>query len=190
MSRLLMLPNHTLDRPIDRRIALSEIRKEKDGNVMIEFALIAPILIVLIMNILDFSLLIWAHMQVDYSAQMGARAAYTTCSAGALPATTNCANLTTAVTTAAQATSLGSAVSLASGYPSETYYCVNVTTLQSVGNYSSPPSPFNCSAAGSAGTTPGDYIEVDVTYDFAPTFPGLSLASAQTLTGKAIQRLN
>jgi Flp pilus assembly protein TadG len=177
-------------RPTDRRLRLSQIRKENDGNVIIEFALIAPILLVLIMNILDFSLLIWARMQVDYSAQMGAQAAYRTCSTGTLPATTNCASLTTAVTTAVQATSLGTGVSLASGYPSETYYCVSGTALQSVGTYSSPPSPFDCSAAGSASTKPGDYIEVDVTYDYAPTFSSLTLASARTLTAKAIQRLN
>jgi Flp pilus assembly protein TadG len=157
---------------------------------MIEFALIAPIFLVLIMNILDFSLLIWARMQVDYSAQMGGQAAYKTCSTGTLPATTNCTNLNTKVTTAIQSTSLGTAVTLSSGYPAETYYCVSGTTLQSVGSYSSPPSPFNCSAAGSASTTPGDYIEVDVTYSYAPTFAGLSLASAQTLTGKSMQRLN
>jgi len=185
-----MLPNHAFRRPTDRRVCLWEVRKTNDGNVMIEFALIAPILLVLIMNILDFSMLIWAQMQVDYSAQMGARAAYTTCSTGTLPATTNCTNLTTKVTTAAQATSLGTAVSLASGYPSETYYCVSGTTLQSVGGYSSPPSSFDCSAAGNASTKPGDYIEVDVTYAYAPTFSGLSLASARTLTAKAIQRLN
>jgi Flp pilus assembly protein TadG len=186
MSQLSLLLEH----PSDRRFRLCQIRKKNDGNVIIEFALIAPILLVMIINILDFSLLIWARMQVDYSAQMGARAAYKTCSTGTMPATTNCASLTTAVTTAAQATSLGTAVTLVSGYPSETYYCVSGTTLQSVGDYSSPPSPFNCSAAGSASTTPGDYIEVDVTYAYAPTFSGLSLASAQTLTAKAIQRLN
>ena len=53
----MILPKHVLGRPGDRRVGLLEIRKENDGNVMIEFALIAPILIVLIMNILDFSLL-------------------------------------------------------------------------------------------------------------------------------------
>jgi Flp pilus assembly protein TadG len=159
--------------------------------VTIEFAIIAPILVVLIMNILDFSRLIWAHMQVDYSAQMGAQAAYKECSTGSqLPATSSCPNLNTKVTSAIQATSLGTAVALASGNPTETYYCVSGTTLQSVGSYSSPPSPFNCSAAGSASTTPGDYIGVAVTYSYAPTFPGLTLATAQTLTATSWERLN
>ena len=161
-----------------------------DGNVTIEFAFVAMILVVMIMNILDFSRLIWARMEVDYAAQMGAQAAYKTCSTGTLPATTNCSGLSTAVTNAIQATSLGTAVTLASGSPSETYYCVSGTTLQSVGTYSSPPTPFNCSAAGSSSTIPGDYMAVSVTYSYTPAFSGLTLASSQTLTGSAIERLN
>jgi len=170
---------------------LGRFAKRHDGNVIVEFALVAPILLVMIINILDFSLLIWARMQVDYSAQMGAKAAYKECTTGSqLPAKSLCPNLNAKVTSAIQSTSLGTGVTLATGFPSETYYCVSGSTLQSVGSYSSPPSPFNCSAAGSASTTPGDYIEVDVTYSYGPTFAGLSLASAQTLTGKSMQRLN
>jgi Flp pilus assembly protein TadG len=155
--------------------------------VIIEFAFVAPILVVLIMNILDFSSLIWDQMEVDYSAQMGAQAAYKTCSTGTLPAknSTNCPNLIAAVTTATQSTSLATAVALATGSPSETYYCVSGTTLAQVATYPTPP-PANCSGSASA---PGDYIEVDVTYSYSPTFAGLSLASAQTLTGKSVERL-
>jgi Flp pilus assembly protein TadG len=164
--------------------------EKDDGNVIIEFAFVAPILVVLIVNILDFSRLIWARMEVDYSAQMGAQAAYKTCSTGTLPAKTNCASLNTVITSAIQATSLGAGVTLSSGYPTETYYCVSGTSLQSVGGYSAPPSPFDCSAAGNASVKPGDYIEIDVTYSYAPAFAGLSLASAQNLTGKSVERLN
>ena len=165
------------------------IARDPDGNAIIEFAFAAPVLIVLIVNILDFSSLIWDQMEVDYSAQMGAQAAYKTCSTGTLPAKSNCSGLNTAITTAIQSTSLGSGVALDTGSPSETYYCVSGTTLQSVGSYSSPPSPFNCSAAGNAGVTPGDYVEVDVIYSYAPTFAGLSVVSARTLTGKSVERL-
>jgi Flp pilus assembly protein TadG len=160
------------------------------GNALIEFALVAPILLVLITNILDFSRLIWAQMEVEYSAQMGAQAAYKSCSTGTMPAKTNCVNLNSAVTTAIQSTSLGSGVALASGYPTETYYCVSGTSLQSVGTYSTPPSPFDCSAYGNPGTKPGDYIGVNVSYAYSPTFAGLSLASARTLTANSVERIN
>jgi Flp pilus assembly protein TadG len=172
-------------RPPIRRLASDA------GTALIEFAFVAPILSILLLNLFDFSSLIWATMETDYSAQVGAQAAFKTCASGALPAMTsgNCPTLTTAITTAIQSTSLGTNVSLAGGSPSETYYCTSGTTLQSVGTYSSPPSPFDCSSAGDASVTPGDYIQVQVTYSYAPTFAGLSLASSHTLTGTAIERL-
>ena len=93
---------------MSKRAALPRRASNDDGNVLLEFAFVAPVLIVLIINILDFSRLIWAQMEVEYSAQMGAQAAYKSCSTGTLPAKTNCASLSTAVTTAVQSTSLGS----------------------------------------------------------------------------------
>jgi Flp pilus assembly protein TadG len=169
--------------------ALPRRASNDDGNVVLEFAFVAPVLIVLIVNILDFSRLIWAQMEVEYSAQMGAQAAYKSCSTGALPAKTNCASLSRAVTTAVQSTSLGSAVALASGYPTETYYCISGSTLQSVGDYTSPR-PSDCSAAGNSAAKPGDYIEVNVDYAYSPIFVGLSLVAARTLRANSIERLN
>ena len=183
-----MLPSSTRSRRGDIWAHLWPMTKETDGNVIIEFAFIAPVLVVLVVNILDFSSLIWDKMEVDYSAQMGAQAAYKTCSTGTLPASSNCASLNTVVTTAIQSTSLGTRVTLATGSPSETYYCASGTTLESVAVYPSSP-PANCSTYGSPTVAPGDYIEVDVTYSYAPTLAGMSLASTQTLTSKSIERL-
>jgi hypothetical protein len=59
-------------------------------------------------------------------------------SEGLLPATKNCPTLNATILTAVHSTSLGSNVSLASGYPVEGYYCVNASgALQLV----SPTSP-------------------------------------------------
>ena len=184
------MPRGARHLPGDTLPCLAQMARSDNGSVAIEFAFVASILVVLIMNVLDFSRLIWAHMEVDYAAQMGAQAAYKTCSTGTPPATTNCSDLSNKVTTAIQSTSLGTAVTLASGSPSETYYCVSGATLQSVGAYSAPPIPFNCSAAGSSSTAPGDYIGVSVTYTYTPTFAGLTLAMAQTFTGSSVGRLN
>src|SRR5215472_629890 len=184
----------TPNRANDRRSAEPRGRclADEAGNAMVEFALAAPILITLLLNLFDFSVLIWAKMETDSSAQMGAQAAFKTCANGPMPAMTtgNCSNLSTAVTTAVQSSALGTGVTLASGYPAENYYCVSGTSLQSVGTYSSPPSPFDCSAAGNAAVIPGDYIVVQVNYTYAPTFSGLSLASSQTLSARAVQRLD
>jgi Flp pilus assembly protein TadG len=174
-----------LGRPPDiRRLA------DNAGTAILEFALAAPILVVLLLNLFDFSVLIWSTMQTDYSAQMGALAAFKLCAGGNPPALTNCTGLSTAVTTAAQSTSLGTGVTVASGYPGEEFYCVSGTTLQSIGT--SPPSPYNCSTATppNASAPPGDYIVVNVNYSYTPTFSGLSLASAHTLTATAMQRVD
>ncbi len=162
----------------------------RDGAAAIEFALFGSILVVMLLNTVDFAFLIWSHIEVDYAAEVGAQAAYNTCSAGTLPATTNCPTMTSVITTAAQATSLGTGVSLASGSPAETYYCTTASSsLQSVGDYSSPPNPFNCAAAGNASETPGDYVTVKVNYSYHPLFSGLSFAPSQTLNATGIQRL-
>jgi hypothetical protein len=72
-------------------------------------------------------------------------------------------------------TSLGNNVSLASGSPTEGYYCINSSNvLQDMGDTSSKPA--DCSGAGMAGVQPGDYISVQVSYTFTAQFP-LSIAS-------------
>jgi Flp pilus assembly protein TadG len=177
-----------------RRFARAPIRwlANDAGTAMVEFALAAPILVLLLLNLFDFSVLIWSRMQTDYSAQMGAQAAFKLCGGGSPPQLTNCSGLTAAVTTAVQSTSLSTGVTLASGSPGEDFYCVSgtSTTLQSIGT--SPPSPYDCSTAtpSDAAATPGDYIVVQVNYSYKPTFSGLSLASAQTMTARAMQRVD
>jgi Flp pilus assembly protein TadG len=178
---------HGLPRQIIPR--LLRLAHATAGNVAIEFALVSTILVPLLLNSIDFSFLIWAKMEVENAAQMGAQAAYATCSSGPLPATTGCANLSSAVTTAVQGTSLGTAVSLPGDSPDEDYGCTSGTTLKTVGDYSSPPNPFDCSAVGDPSHTPGDYVIVNVTYSYTPIFSGLSLAPSQTLRSSAIQRL-
>jgi hypothetical protein len=70
---------------------------------------------------------------------------------------------------------------LASGYPAEGYYCVNSSgALQSVGSLSSKPT--DCSAAGSASTSPGDYVQIAVTAAYSPIFPGFSVIGLRRLT--------
>jgi Flp pilus assembly protein TadG len=129
-------------------------------------------LILGVFNAIDVGVYAYKRMQVANAAQVAAQAAWTTCSdtSTMLPATVNCSGLNNAVTAAIQSTALGSAVSLASGYPAEGYYCVGPSgSLQSVGNVSNKPA--NCSAAGNPNTSPGDYIQVSVTYPYTPLFP-------------------
>jgi hypothetical protein len=141
----------------------------------------------------DVGFYAYRRMEVENAAEAGAQKAWNTCNdpSSMLPATQlnasgspNCPGLNAAITTAIQSTTLGTAVSLASGYPAEGYYCVNASNvLQLVGAVSSPE-PANCSAAGNATATPGDYLQVGVTCPYQSLFP-FSVMSAPVISSKA-----
>lgn len=159
------------------------------GTATIEFAFVSSILLIMFLNLIDVSLRIWSQMEVDNAAEVGAQAAYANCAGLPVPATTNCTAMTTDITAAIQSTSLGSNVTLSGGAPTETYYCLKSNALFSVGSGTSPPSPYDCTLAGNAGATPGDYITVNVSYSFSPLFSGLSVVSSSTLTATGTMRL-
>jgi hypothetical protein len=148
---------------------------DERGVAAIEFAGAAMLLAVILANAADFSVYEYRKMQVQDAAQIGAQAAWQTCGYPSMvPATKNCSGLNAAVTTAIQSTGLGKSVSLSSGYPAEGYYCVNSSgALQSVGSLSSRSS--DCSAAGNANASPGDYVQIGVTAAYAPIFSSFTV---------------
>jgi Flp pilus assembly protein TadG len=159
------------------------------GVAGVELALTAPLLAIGLLNAVDVGYYAYQRMEVENAAEMGAQAAWNTCNdvpanykgTTNLPATQNCAALNATITTAIHSTSLGTAVTLASGYPKEGYYCVDSSNaLQPYPDGSSvsgPPTP--CSS----GVTPGDYLRVGVTYPYQSLFPGLiSVMSASGVT--------
>jgi Flp pilus assembly protein TadG len=48
----------------------------RTASAAVEFALVSPILALLLVNVVDYSMLIWDQMQVDDAAEVGAQAAY------------------------------------------------------------------------------------------------------------------
>src|ERR1700692_2610722 len=157
---------------------MQPFRRDTRGTAAIEFAGAAMILCLGVLNAVDLGLYEYKRMEVENAAHVGAQAAWSTCSdTSMLPATQNCAALNTAISTAIQSTSLGGAVSLASGYPTEGYYCVNTSgVLQQVGSLSNRPT--DCSAAGNSSANPGDYLQVGVTYAYTPLFSGVTVMGA------------
>jgi Flp pilus assembly protein TadG len=185
-----------LRRPSPRQLALKfagrtrAIWADQRGVAAIEFGLFAIFLSLGLANVADVSIYIYQRMQAENATQVAAQAAWKACDLSHLPATTNCPGLATAVQNAIQSTSLGTRVSLISGSPSEGYYCVNsANALQYVSNVSSKPA--DCTAAGMPSLQPGDYIQVQTTFAYAPLFPGLSVAStfATPINKTAIMRL-
>jgi Flp pilus assembly protein TadG len=165
-----------------RQIMVSRLRHDARGTAAIEFAVVGGLLTFALLNAVDMGRYIYNRMEVQNAAEVGAQTAWKTCNqSSTLPATQNCPGLNSAITTAIQSTSLGTAVSLASGYPTEGYYCVNSSnTLQSVGSVSNKPA--NCSASGNANATPGDYIQVQVIYNFTALFPGITVIGSENIS--------
>jgi Flp pilus assembly protein TadG len=168
--------------------------KSQRGVAAMEFALIGAILSFLLLNVFDFAAYAYMSMQVANAAEMGAQAAWQACDTSKQPATTKCgtngAELNAAVQAAIASTSLGNGISLQAGSPSEGYYCINTSNaLVYVSDVSSKPT--NCAAAGMTTLQPGDYIQVQVTYSYAPVIPG-SLARFLTtpITASGMMRLS
>jgi len=155
---------------------LAALRRDVRGVAAVEFALIALVLAVGLLNVVDVGVFASTKMQLENAAEMGAQAAWKTCDVNHIPATANCAGLNSAVTAAVQSTSLGTHVTLASGYPAEGYYCVNssgaLVYVAAVG-----AKPANCSAVGGT-SAPADYVLVQATYSYTPLFPGVTVTNA------------
>jgi Flp pilus assembly protein TadG len=150
--------------------------RSRRGLAGIEFGILASVFSVGLLNATDLAFYLFDQIQVENATEMGAQAAWQACDFTHIPATANCTGWSTAVTTAVHSTSLGSAITLVSGSPSEGYYCVNSSgALQYMSNTTSKPA--DCTAAGTAANSPGDYVKVQTTYTFSPLFGGLSVAS-------------
>jgi Flp pilus assembly protein TadG len=146
------------------------------GVAGIEFAITSTMLAFGLLNAVDLGYYMYRRMEVENAADVGAQAAMKTCDQNSLPATTNCSELNTAINAAIHNTSLGTAVSLAAGYPIEGYYCTNSSNaLQYVSSMSNKPS--NCSVVGNASASPADYLQVQVTTPYQPLF-GVSVMGA------------
>jgi Flp pilus assembly protein TadG len=174
--------------------------RDTRGVAATEFVIWLAVLVVPILSAVDIGAYAFQTMQVQLAAQAGAQAAWHACdeTLGAVPATKNCPSLLTTITTAAQTTTLGSSVTVASSGVVEGYYCANGSNaLVLVGTTGTIASPLtttvpNCKSVTATNTgNAGDYIQVTTSYTYTPIFSGLSIASllGSTITQTAWMRL-
>ncbi|MGH6908634.1 MAG: TadE/TadG family type IV pilus assembly protein [Phenylobacterium sp.] len=172
------------------------------GAATAEFVLWLAVIIVPFLSVIDLGVFAFQRMQLEIAGQAAAQAVWGSCdmtkSPTRLPATRNCASLLSTITTAAQATSLGTSVTVPAGSPVEGYYCTNgsnaLVVVGATGTIAAPLTATrpNCSTVTPGSTTPaGDYIQVTVNYPYTPVFAGVSLASLlpSTITRTAWMRL-
>lgn len=167
---------------------LLDFWREQRAAATVELALILGLLTIPLLNTVDLGFYAYQRMQVENAAQTGAQAAWSACNTTSLqgPAATNCTGLSSAVSNAIRATSLGSSVTLASGSPAEGYYCT--TTTGAILQVAASPStaankcstytaPGGATWVSSGADIAGDYVSVSVTYSFSSLFPGVSVAA-------------
>ena len=158
------------------------------GIAAVEFAITAPIALLLLINVYDISSYISQSMTVQTAAQAAVQAIWRTCDTAHVPATTLCPSLGSAATTAIQSTAFGNRITLAG--TTEGYYCVNSSNaLQYVSDVSQKP--FDCTSAGTPMLKPGDYIQVQAQFSYAPLFAASYAANLLTtpITASAWMRL-
>ncbi|CAN7496096.1 TadE/TadG family type IV pilus assembly protein [Phenylobacterium sp. LjRoot219] len=155
----------------------SRFRADERGAAAVEMGLIGSMLLVGLLNAIDVGRYAFETAEVNAAAQAGAQAAYVACDPEHTPATLKCPDLEDRVTAAIQATRLGADITIETPI-TEAYYCLDKNReLQRVAAASSKP--INCSALASAtaGATPTLYLQVEVSHQFEPLFPGMTLAN-------------
>jgi Flp pilus assembly protein TadG len=192
-----------------RSFGLRSFAADRRGSAAAEFAVWMAFLAVPILNVVDVGFYVFQTMQVREAAQSAAQTLSTACGqTGNTPAATNCATaevtagttLTSAMTTAAQSTTLGSHVTVNTGSSDsyENYFCTNTsggltaaTTQWALIGGTPASKPSSCSSTVTSNTqVPGDYAVVSVSYSFRPLFQGLSILSNRTITQSAWMRIN
>ena len=164
---------------------LCRLLRDESGLAAMELALVAGTLSTLMLNGVEIGRFYFAKMEVQNATQMASQNVWKTCDTPVkAPVTRNCSGRTTAMTTGLQSTSLGSSVSLSSGYPTEAYYCAATSngSLINVGPVSNndgtaATKPATCSPNGSGSDTPGDYIIIQAQYTYRPLFSGITIGS-------------
>lgn len=139
-------------------------------------SLLGSMFCVALLNVGELGRYAYVSMEASTATQAGAAAALATCDVAHVPATSNCAGLNSAVTTALRGTSLGSNVAL-SGQLTEGYYCLNNSLALA---YMSGPTtpPADCSAVNNPTGVPALYLTVATAYTYTPMFPGLTVVDA------------
>ncbi len=147
--------------------------RDQKGIAAIEMALVSLMFSTALINAVEIGRYGLALMQVDNAAQAGIAAANHACDVEHLPATQNCANLYSTVSTAVQSTTLGDRISV-QGQISEGWYCINsAKALQYIAPVNAKPA--DCTAALNPTGSPGLYLGVHATYAYQPIFPGLTI---------------
>jgi Flp pilus assembly protein TadG len=142
--------------------ALRRLRRDETGNVLLELALVTPVLVALLIGIVDFGRGAYTSMSLRSAARAGAEY---------VSRTGDTSDLTTVVAEAANLQSTGLSV-----VPTTFCEC-------------DAGAPATCGGLCSDGTSVRQFIAVDVQKAYTPMLPYPGVPSPVTLSGRAILRV-
>ncbi len=145
----------------------------------LELALFLGVASAVMLNGVELARYYYSRMELENAAQMAVQNVFRVCDKqDELPATLKCSERAGAITSAFQSTTLGAAVTLQAGSPSEAYFCVNSAgTLTQVATVNETK-PANCSSVGNSAGKPSLYFRISAQYQFVPIFDGITVGSA------------
>lgn len=146
---------------------IRHLRKAQTGVAAIEFAILAPLLVLLLIGIVEVGLASYEALQVQSAAE-----------AGALYAAKNGWNSNGIETAVVNAT--GASGITATPAPQTFCGCPQASGISTT----------SCSATCPGGTSPGQYVEVDAALTHEPILPFPGFPSPLVLKGKFVLRLN
>ncbi len=136
------------------------------GAAVIEFALLAPVLLLMVVGAIDFGTFIHQKMQLQSAARAGVQFA------------------AQSSTTLSDTAGIANAAQIASELD---FTGVTTTTTQfcscSDGIESTPDADGNCTDTCAGGELPGLYVRVDLTGQFTPLFPIAAISDLASSTG-------
>jgi Flp pilus assembly protein TadG len=144
--------------------------KEVTGASAVEFALVLPILVGMLIPLVDLGFGFYAQMRVQNSAQAGAQYAI-------IHGWNNGANITAIETAVTNATTLASVT--ASPTPSQACGCASGTSI----------SPIDCNSTCPNGATPGSYVTVNAQASYSPLIPYPIIGNSVTLSAQSTVRI-
>ena len=148
---------------------LSAILPSQRGNAAIEFALLGPLLLILLTGVVEIGMAGYQAMQVQAAVEAGALYAAQN-GAGNLPA------ISQAVVNATGTTGITAS-------PAPVVFCGCPTTAGVVSQNS------NCATACSSGAAPGQYVQVNAALAHQTIMPFLTLPLPATLTASSTIRI-
>lgn len=146
------------------------LRDAREGVAAVEFALLAPVLILLFTGAVSLGLASWTKMQVGNAAR-----------AGAVYAVNHGYNKANIQAAAQNATALSTKVSVVTS-PEATQSCIDPAT----GTISPAGAAAACPGTGSS---PGNYVTITTTMSYSLIMPIPGIAKAMTLSGNAVARI-